>query len=993
MEEHMRQRWYKLLALTLLVVLCAATAVYAGPGKVTGVVKDTEGQAAAGANVVLEGTTLGAAADADGLYFILNVPPGTYRVRASAVGYVPKVVTNIRVSEDQIVTVNFDLQSEAVGIAEVVVQAERPPVDISQTNARTRLSGEDFQSLPIRDVSDLVATSASSYKGFIRGGRQFETKTIVDGIDMTDQYAGWYSQVAGPGGVFMTYNGVVRFDEGQNSALTSLNQSSVEDASVSTGGVGADYNSSTAGVVSYSLREGRGAWTGRVYARMSQTGGLTHLGANLYNDDAQYFATKANLAASPDAGNQAKAQRFTYYQNKYPYGTRPDMQVEGAIGGSVTPDFGLYFTGGYNQSSYRLPNQSTKRLNGTLKLNYNLSPDLKLNFTGLLEDRGEIFGWKNTNYSEDFRFFLEGVPQWSGYNMVGSLKLTHILSKETFYEVQLSSFTDKQLRGYSDDNGDGILTAEEALTTDGDYMEFADTAQVNANMGASGTSFEKFFTTSPRNEVGSETGTAISGASNWKIARPGIYYENFTNTNYTLKADITSQVTDNHQLRGGVQVRLHDLNMTRRAGYIGGVYSNYQAYVDEEWHVRPAEYSAYVQDRMEYAGLIINVGLRLDGLNNNVSPIANYFAPFEVNGSDGVGPYRYLLRSDEKAGVNWFLSPRIGVSHPISDRASMYFSFSRQQQSVPYSQLFLSYNDFGNPSLPQIVRADQDPIRSTNYDLGLQWSFAEDWGVDVSAYYKDILNYGVTSMNVGPAAPWRNYVFFTNFGYADSRGVELTLKRNVVPVTKWLSIGGRVSYAYSYIKAAVPAGANVNSWSTAAGDSAKYAGQLPLEDLKTWNTIEQNVRGGASTLTGGYDRSHRIQYNIFLRFPVDFTLSALGTHTSGFFYPLTLADPRSRELGEGPWNHRVDFRLEKGFALQGIGRLAIFVDLVNAFNAVNVIAYNQTTVGQLAWEQDGDPTGGPTVNRAVGKSSTNASDGSLIYDVPREVYFGVNFTF
>jgi hypothetical protein len=50
-------------------------------------------------------------------------------------------------------------------------------------------------------------------------------------------------------------------------------------------------------------------------------------------------------------------------------------------------------------------------------------------------------------------------------------------------------------------------------------------------------------------------------------------------------------------------------------------------------------------------------------------------------------------------------------------------------------------------------------------------------------------------------------------------------------------------------------------------------------------------------------------------------------------------------------------------------------------------------VGQLAWEQDGDPTGGPTVNRAVGKSSTNASDGSLIYDVPREVYFGVNFTF
>jgi len=990
----MRQRWYKLLALTVLVVLMGATAVYAGPGKVTGVVTDTEGQAAAGANVVLEGTTLGAAADADGQYFILNVPPGTYRVRASAVGFAPKVVTDVRVGEDQIVTVNFEMQSEAVGIAEVVVQAERPPVDISQTNARTRLSGEDFQSLPIRDVSDLVATSASTYKGFVRGGRQFETKTIVDGIDMTDQYAGWYSQAAGPGGVFQTYNAVVRFDEGQNSSLVSLNQSSVEEANVSTGGIGADYNSATAGVVSYSLREGRGDWSGRLYARVSQLGGLTHLGANLYNDDAQYFATKAALAAGPSPAEIEKSQRFTYFPNKYPYGTRPDMQVEGAIGGAVTEDLGLYFTGGYNQSSYRLPNQSTRRISGTLKLNYDLAPDMKLNFTGLMEDRGEIFGWKNTNYSEDFRFFLEGVPQWSGYNLVGSLKWTHILSKETFYEVQVSAVTDKQLRGYSDDNGDGILDVSEALTTDGEYMTFEDTAQVNANAArTSGSQFERFFTPAPRNEVGSETGTTISGATQWKIARPGIYYENFVNTNYTLKGDITSQITDNHQLRGGIQVRLHDLNMVRRAGYIGGVYSSYQNYVNENWHVRPAEYSAYVQDRMEYAGLIINVGLRLDGLNNNVNPIANYFAPFELSGSDGVGPYRYLARSDEKAGVDWFLSPRIGVSHPISDRASMYFSFSQQQQTVPYSQIYLSYNDFGNPSLPQIVRSDQEPIRSTNYDLGLQWSFADDWGVDVAAYYKDILNYGTIGFAVTPAAPWRNYNITSNFGYADSRGVELSLKRNVEPVGSWLSVGGRLSYAYSYIKAGVQAGANQTSFSTAGGDSALYGGQLPWDDTKTFNTIEQNVRGGASTLTGGYDRTHRITYNIFLRFPVDITLSAVGTHASGFFYPLTDADPRSRELGEGPWTHRVDMRLEKGFTLQGIGRLAVFVDLANAFNSVNILAYNQTELGQQEWERKGDPTGGPTINRAVGKSGSNASDGSLIYDVPREVYFGVNFTF
>jgi outer membrane receptor protein involved in Fe transport len=191
------------------------------------------------------------------------------------------------------------------------------------------------------------------------------------------------------------------------------------------------------------------------------------------------------------------------------------------------------------------------------------------------------------------------------------------------------------------------------------------------------------------------------------------------------------------------------------------------------------------------------------------------------------------------------------------------------------------------------MRANQDPIQSTNYDLGIQWSFARNWSLDVSTYYKDIDNYRNAGLSIAPAAPWRNYIITTNIGYADSRGVELTLRLNPTAVADWLTIGGRLSYAYSYIKQQASAGANTTSFSTAAGDSATYGGDIPWEDLKYWNSIEQNVRGGVSTLTGGYDRPNRIFYTLFLRFPAYISLNLIGTHSDGFYYNETLADIRS----------------------------------------------------------------------------------------------------
>lgn len=250
----MRQPWYTLFAVLLVALVLATSATFAGNGKITGSVTGPDGSGLAGANVVLVGTTLGASADLAGQYNVLNVPPGTYRVRATAVGFTAQVITDVRVGSDQIVTLKFVLQSEAVGLAEVVVQAERPVVDKSQTSARARFSGDDIVSLPGADLQSMIATSASTYKGFVRGGRVFETKTLVDGIDVTDQYAAWFADVAGGSTAYLTYNAVTRTRDAQNSALVELSRASVEEANVLTGGVGSDYSSASAGIISYNLR-------------------------------------------------------------------------------------------------------------------------------------------------------------------------------------------------------------------------------------------------------------------------------------------------------------------------------------------------------------------------------------------------------------------------------------------------------------------------------------------------------------------------------------------------------------------------------------------------------------------------------------------------------------------------------------------------------------------------------------------------------------------
>jgi hypothetical protein len=901
---------------------------------------------------------------------------------------IPRTMADPPVIADQMPVFGFTQQSDTNGLPEGEIGVERPAADFLQTTGSTRFTGEHFLSLPAGDMRALIATSASTYKGFTRGGRIFETKTLVDGIDVTDQYAGWVNDVAGGTTPYIVYNAAMPTQQASTSSLIDLSRLAIEEAAVLANGTGADFNSATAGIISYTLKEGRGPWTTRAEARVGVQG-YKNLGPDAYADDSVYFRIRDAYARSSSQADKDKAKRFTYIGNKYSYGRTPDILFELGTGGSVTEDIALYVAGRYFDSHGFLPNEHTRKVNASLTANYNVSPDMKLRATALLEDRGKLFGWKNSVYSEDYRYFLEGVPKWDGANVVGGLKFTHVLSPGTYYEVQASFVGDNSRRGYCDDNNDGIVQPDE----DGDFLEWADTAQVHRyTASVTGTQWDKFFTLRARHETGSENTVRISGVTNLKIARPSIYYENFKSDVTTLKADIASRITENHLLRGGFQARLHNLDMTRRADYAGGWFPQNKDYVEELWNLKPKEYCIHAQDVMEYAGWVIDIGLRLEAFDLAAGDFANFFAPYTDTKDAAGGDVRVPVRGG-RAPIRWSLSPSIGGSYQIGAKASVYFSYARQQQPQPFSRLYANYNDFGNPSLPSVVRVHQDPIRSTNYDLGLQCEFLDGYALDVDAYAKDIQSYGSMTVAVTPGAPWKLYSISTEGGYAVARGIEVSLRKSMAPVANFLSIGGRIAYTYSSLKQGVTVSGGNFAFSTANGDSAACGGQLPWDEINFGNTTAQDVLGGYSVLTGGYDRPHRLTYNLYVKFPLEMVLSSIGTFQSGFYFPLTLPAPRKRELGQSPMTKQIDIRIEKAFSVTGLGRFAVYLDVINLFGWENIIAYNTSAIGQKAMETSDDPTGGPTINRPVALDAAGRNDGSMVYDVPRQVFVGVSVSF
>jgi outer membrane receptor protein involved in Fe transport len=192
MDTRIQRFFLGLLAAFLLVPVASAQ-----DGKVTGTVTDrATGEALPGATVVIEGTTRGAATDADGTFVILNVPPGVYAVRASFVGFGVVTVQEVEVNSGFTTIVDFQLV-EGIELEEFVVLGERL-IRQDEVSTTTVMRGEEIQALPVDNFQDAISLAAGVVENaggqdpgiHVRGGRTSEIAYLVDGVLVQDPLSG-----------------------------------------------------------------------------------------------------------------------------------------------------------------------------------------------------------------------------------------------------------------------------------------------------------------------------------------------------------------------------------------------------------------------------------------------------------------------------------------------------------------------------------------------------------------------------------------------------------------------------------------------------------------------------------------------------------------------------------------------------------------------------------------------------------------------------------
>ena len=972
----MRRMLLALPRVSLLLVLFVQALpqeAAAQSGKLAGIVTDAEtDEPIPGATVALLNTTQGSVTDEQGQYTILGISPGTYDVQFSFVGFTTQIIEGVLITSDRTTDLSTQLATAVVAGEEVLVEAERPVVDANQTTSRSLVTSEEISRLPVTTLDDVIDRTSNSYKGFLRGSRRFETKTMLEGIDVSDAF---YAHSPWPGQQYggHVYNNTVRTHETGASIFT-INPDMVSEVTVNTGATEARYSTGSGGVVAISLLEGRGPISGSISARISPSlniPGPDSLEFYAADEVEEYLRLQDQFRADPD--QQLRASLFTWEPGKYAIADDPEVDFRAALGGSITDAWNFSAGGQWFQTNGVAPNEFRKRIGGSLKSTYTIGGSSRLTGLAIVEDQGLWGGWNNRSYHDYWRYYLEGVAQDDAGRYLASLQWTQILSDRSYITGQVYRTHNQTRYGYTDPTRDGD-----------EFLDFTDPAVVEAYIGIAEEG--KMFSHNISNTFPVITGVTAPDGTRLRAAQPVPYSEDVISSLNGLKFDYANQVTFNHFLQGGVELKLRKVDYEQVYGidvsWLNPI--DVEPYRYSSWTRNPWELGVYVSDRMEYGGLVVNLGLRTEFVNRDAEEVVDYFQPFRRDTIEVAG--RRLARNFFERGdavpIDVFFNPRIGVSHPIGSRAAMYFSYARNRQLAPYRQLYELYD--GNHSASAFFNypnPSQDPITSNNYELGIQWEFAEGWGADVNAYMRNIDNYGQATFESrtrpGEAVIGTWNWFTTSFGYADSRGIELVVRRQPVELAQDMTLGLTASYTYSTVEEARSV---AGTQAFADNDPDNPMTQLPFDIAQHLEHFPQNVRGGASTILGGYDRRHRGVLRAVSALPYDFSVGLTGSLESGFLYERQIGrDDRDRELLTGPTNYQIDLRLEKRFDFAQRVGADIFLDIVNLTDRLNVIAYNNNTLSGelLVFERTGNP-GSRLVQR----------DGSTLYGPARNIYFG-----
>lgn len=876
--------------LIFFIFILSSTITFAGQtGKLAGNVLDSEsGEPVIGANIIIQGTYLGAAADFEGYYYINNIPPGTYTVVVSAIGYATTTINQVIIRIDQTTNIDVDLVPESIQLdQDIVVTAERPMITKDLTSTKATVSSSEIELLPVDNVNQVINLQAGVIDGHFRGGRANEVAYLVDGIPITDVFSGANS--------------------------VQIENSAIRELEVISGTFNAEYGQALSGVVNIVTKEGNSDYEGSVTAYagsyLAANDGIFE-NLNTINSDGIRDLNVSLSGPTPVDNLTFFATGRLFRNDGYFYGRRVY---------NITDSDPYQPTG--DSSFVRMNYEYRNSFSG--KLSYSL-PSWKLSY-GFFYDDSE-----NKYYDHAFKWTPDGLMKHYGEDLIHNFQISFYPSQSTFTTLKFSANT-YRFNGHL-------------------YADPYDPRYVDPRQGipTSGYTFRHGGQQSDR--YSRKTKTFIG---QWALE---------------------SQITKEHKVKLGAEAQYHEI-----FNHWSTIYNLTEGQVDENgqpiftlgyrelgtpgnqaYFKTPLQAAAYIQDKMEYDIMIINAGVRFDYFNPQTSMPADLRNPSRVNPNPNFPGAGISKEVEPKYQV----SPRIGVSFPISDKGAIYFSYGHFFQIPNFENLYRNdeYIIEQGQSLNTITgNPDLDAQKTVKYELGLQQVIFPNVALDVTAYYSDIRN--LLGMEIINTYEGFKYARFINKDYGNVKGLILTLDKRFAD---YFSL--TIDYTYQI----------------AEGNSS--------DPFAVYNDNQSDppVESEKKVVPLNWDQNSTINIQATVGEPGDWTIGMILQYGSGMPYTEDIQisnGVRFENGGRKPPTVNVDLKADKFFNLFGL-KMHAYLLVYNVFDTRNEYGVYATTgraTNDLNTKFAGDINGLNTIEQYINNPS--------MYSAPRQIRLGLSFGF
>ena len=433
------------------------------------------------------------------------------------------------------------------------------------------------------------------------------------------------------------------------------------------------------------------------------------------------------------------------------------------------------------------------------------------------------------------------------------------------------------------------------------------------------------------------------------------YYQR--SNSYELKFDITSQIGKQHEVKFGVKGKndimdLESFTIQRDSTtYLIPTILGIESSVHDTYTKKPIQFSAYVQDKMEFTRMIINAGLRFDYFNAH-----SEFAP-DIN-----SPRSNLI--DAKAKTT--LSPRLGISFPITDKGIIHFSYGHFYQLPPYSYLYANplFKSFGGT--PTYGNANLNPEKTVTYEMGLQQQLSESIAFNVTGFYKDVRDLlALQRIRISTSVTYDKYV---NKDYGNIKGITFSLTKRKLPSD---ILGASIDYTFQ-VAEGNETGAEAFFLDYSSGRQSEKI-PVPLS----------------------WDQTHTLNGVVTFGRQDDWFVTLVGTINTGLpytpelFESQILLDPNSERR---PMQTNVDLLVEKSFSVS-TAVVTVFAKVFNLFDTLNERSVYSNT-GRATYTLEESKGGAQETNRLSETipgvhSATEYFIRPQYYSAPRELRFGI----